>query len=923
MKKKPPRESAKHSVAPPAQEEAPLWRAVLREPFALGLVLLMLVRPWLDGITYPTDNFYFIWGAIVLFAVWAVRLLLRGEPIRFGLPVGLLAGFWVVAVLTGLTSVEWESTYRGIIVWTGHFCLFVLGANVIRTPLAFGIVLGGFVATELIQSIWSIVHFRYVLPYVREQLIHSPRLSQMYFGTSSPGPELIHRLQVNRAFGSLLFPNALAAFLILAIPLALGDGARSLVLFARSVRAWRPGSSPSGPEIVSRERGSRAAMLLVFGLFWLLTFVILFFLFAFVADYEFPTGAGAIRVGPFVHSASGLALAEGRYLVNWFLVVVALPLLLAGGMAYVVRNYGLPVFGLALRVWTLPPLLVTASAALWLTYSRGGMLALFGAMAFTVGLLFLRKRNATVPVATAAACLLTGLALMASGALAQPPAPQPTQAVASEEVPAGESAGPAVNQDTSESEGASEPGASASPLVGGGAITREGKHLTFGDLASPASFWLRTSYWRTGLDMALDNLVTGVGLGNFGAAYPRYQRLGAGDVKAAHNDYLQALCETGIVGAALFALFWGYFVVWGARRVWREADRLRRWSLAGMYAGILAFLLHSAIDFNFFNPALAFFAFLLAGLFYARADAPETVSRPVGGGSRRQLLAVPLLIVAALVSGMAFRVWLRDYLISDSIVSVGNHLKLDDYFNSGRFFFQQFDLKAVRARRYPVTDVLSAVRILPDRAALSSFGAIRVPSNSSTGGHRALRADEAIPPEAFYALTKPYAAMATARNYVDDTLARYKAADSIFPHDPELAMYFVRWYELLTSTVGHDEPRLKYTIEFVAWAEAAVARSPQFFLYREYLGRALWARGNLDTGPNRMENFEKAIREYQKATELYPISARSWHTYGEALLKLGKALKDTGQVEAGEARIAEGEQARAHARELEQGGGAA
>ena len=47
-------------ISPPAKtnnEPEPLWRSLLREPVAIGLTPLILVRPWLDGVTYPTANF--------------------------------------------------------------------------------------------------------------------------------------------------------------------------------------------------------------------------------------------------------------------------------------------------------------------------------------------------------------------------------------------------------------------------------------------------------------------------------------------------------------------------------------------------------------------------------------------------------------------------------------------------------------------------------------------------------------------------------------------------------------------------------------------------------------------------------------------------------------------------------------------------
>ena len=54
------------------------------------------------------------------------------------------------------------------------------------------------------------------------------------------------------------------------------------------------------------------------------------------------------------------------------------------------------------------------------------------------------------------------------------------------------------------------------------------------------------------LRMLQDHPVTGVGLGNFAVAYPRYQSFPSDMwIDYAHNDYVQAAAETGLLGASL------------------------------------------------------------------------------------------------------------------------------------------------------------------------------------------------------------------------------------------------------------------------------------------------------------------------------------------------------------------------------------
>ncbi|HEO70104.1 MAG TPA: hypothetical protein ENN80_02500, partial [Candidatus Hydrogenedentes bacterium] len=269
--------------AAPVRDEAalPLWRQVLREPIAMCLVVPIALRPWLDGITYPTDNFYFLWYLALLFAIWSVRLLLRGEALRFGKPIALFAAFFVIAVLTGLGTVEVYTTYRMLLMWAMYFFLFILVTNGIRTRLAAAILLGAFALVYLAESLWGLLHLHYVLPFVRHLVKAQPGLLVQYFGTEELTPELAHRLNTNRAFGSLLFPNALGAFLVLGIPYALAGSIRGICEF---LTAWRDRASSVAAIPVAR-RVLHAV--LVGATAFVVTGAAAFFLFTFFAFFAY------------------------------------------------------------------------------------------------------------------------------------------------------------------------------------------------------------------------------------------------------------------------------------------------------------------------------------------------------------------------------------------------------------------------------------------------------------------------------------------------------------------------------------------------------------------------------------------------------------------------------------------------------------
>jgi O-antigen ligase len=103
--------------------------------------------------------------------------------------------------------------------------------------------------------------------------------------------------------------------------------------------------------------------------------------------------------------------------------------------------------------------------------------------------------------------------------------------------------------------------------------------------------------------------VFGVGWNAFATAYPWYQTVWKTDwIGEAHNDYLQALLDGGVIGAALVA---GLLAV-----VFRGAlARAPRSPLdLGIFGALLGFALHELVDFNGQIPANAATGIALAAL---------------------------------------------------------------------------------------------------------------------------------------------------------------------------------------------------------------------------------------------------------------------------------------------------------------------
>lgn len=131
--------------------------------------------------------------------------------------------------------------------------------------------------------------------------------------------------------------------------------------------------------------------------------------------------------------------------------------------------------------------------------------------------------------------------------------------------------------------------------------------------STPSALFSRQEIWKDTWKMVRAHPITGSGLGAYNSVFPNYARHdGMFKVDYAHNDYLQALSDGGMVAGALALAF----IVLLGRAVWRatEADDPLEAGLAlGGGAGLFALLVHSAFDFNLQIPSNALlFVFLSA-----------------------------------------------------------------------------------------------------------------------------------------------------------------------------------------------------------------------------------------------------------------------------------------------------------------------
>jgi O-antigen ligase len=147
----------------------------------------------------------------------------------------------------------------------------------------------------------------------------------------------------------------------------------------------------------------------------------------------------------------------------------------------------------------------------------------------------------------------------------------------------------------------------------------------------------------------------GTGLDTYGEV-SRTITANAGRLFFAHNDYAQALAETGLVGAGIAAAI-GLVLARGLRGfLWQPASPMRPID-AGSWAALAGIAVHSCFDWNLHVPANALLASVNAGIALggAAAQTPPQAAAPPRGGVWRRVPAILLGLACVVATAFLFR----------------------------------------------------------------------------------------------------------------------------------------------------------------------------------------------------------------------------------------------------------------------------
>lgn len=843
-------------------EEAParpsIVRGVFNEPVALLLALFVVLRPWRDGMTYPHFNvFYVVAIAAVAVGFFAYRCV-KGQGFRFGSPIALFTVFLVIAYLTVLAGVNYDTSLRQFLQQGSYFFLFLLASQGLRTRLGVGIVLTALLMTSLVNTVWAVVHAEFVLPFVRESIANKPALLEFYFGSSVLTPELKHRLEMSRAFGTFLHPNALAAYLVLCIPVMVGWGAGSFSKMKAMVDADKSDEGWLNSNFATLLVGALAGFFMYFYLYSLNTLLL-------------------------SHTDGAIPLIAGTARTVFYLAILPITFSLVSG--YLVHLKGVLGYGRILGTLLMFLAGMMQVYALWLTYSRGAMAGLlFGLLLAAVWLVLAAPRTPLVSTfgrrfSELAAVVFIGSSLLYPAAQALDLRDDgfvlPDTKI--------DYRPQSLSYDASE-------------------LSVEGRDVSVSEFVSAQSLGFRWTYWQVCYRVIADNFFTGVGLSNFGTVYGAYQFLDAHDVRTAHNDYLQMFSEVGVFGFIAFMAFWVYFLGWGGARIVRETDWKDRLLLAGIYAGIVSFLAHAFVDFDFQNPSLAMMLYTMVGVFFACAGFSKSKEDSESRSSfiRGRIPVVVCAIFSVLVLLGSVRQARYDYGWSvgtpyERTMDIGNRFKKDIPAEMLDFLVGT-DVQNWNGKGNPPFSEIFKMRLLiDDDEAIRKLGMVRVRLNDGTDGTKEIPVGEPLPDNGFVFVTDRNAARALALEVGPVWLQRLEDLEKSYPHGTDVPRLGYRFTRAMVKATTDETSRLRYSEACLDWARKRAERSPKDPEAQIELCGALWERGRQDKTIKQLEYYRDGVAVYREAMKLHPTSQQMFEKYAESMAVIGNAFLTAGE----------------------------
>ncbi len=189
---------------------------ILKLLLSLGLYLFLILRPLKSGLVYPSFNFLFFVGVLFLIFVWFLKSIFSGKIIfRYSFSLFLYIVFILMAFISWQCSINWNEGIQFFLnIITAMLAYFLLLQVCTDESEGLRIITAVLIGASLV-SLFGLYQRFFGLEETRAWV-------QSHFQLENFPDSFKARLTSSRIFSTFIYPNALAGYLLVIIPLAFG-----------------------------------------------------------------------------------------------------------------------------------------------------------------------------------------------------------------------------------------------------------------------------------------------------------------------------------------------------------------------------------------------------------------------------------------------------------------------------------------------------------------------------------------------------------------------------------------------------------------------------------------------------------------------------------------------------------------------------
>jgi len=186
------------------------------------LFAFILLRPFIDGLTYPIPNNVFQLIIIFLAILWLFSLICEEEKTIFvsrtSLDIPILFFIFILLLSTSLSSCRYIASHS-FLQFINYFLLYWLVVNNVEEKKVknFLVVL---LFSAVLISLYGIYQYFWGLEITRKFIATHYRMEEL-------PPALLARLSSNRIFSTFVYPNMLAGYIVMIFPISIVMAIRS------------------------------------------------------------------------------------------------------------------------------------------------------------------------------------------------------------------------------------------------------------------------------------------------------------------------------------------------------------------------------------------------------------------------------------------------------------------------------------------------------------------------------------------------------------------------------------------------------------------------------------------------------------------------------------------------------------------------